>query len=566
MKPALRTLALGWACATASVLGAPSPDLPGLDIGDLGPAWGDTLVHQHRTAPSETTGHRIGTWQAPHPAAQVDADETLLGIGEGAIFVPAMTSGRLEPRIEVLDANRRVVARGASGHRMRLAPGSYVVQLGTGSKGQRLSVPATVREGETTLLPATWSGLTISTISPDRMHFRGEYQLIRQDTFQVYGEGFGQAEDRLADIPTWIVPPGVYKISGVASGADDLTNFVTVRALPGEWIDFTLVMDESAVVGGGMLSLAPREKRIDAWRLGLDLGGSVAWTREKLVRQSNLRTTTSLTGYGQLRVGKESGPWLHSARLQFVGGGTMVDQEDWRITPDEVTAILFSVRRITPRLGPYGRVTGTSRAFPFRIDLSTATDPAALYVRDPETGALQRKAPGATSWEAASSFAPLELHQGAGLNVDAIQTPALEVSLQAGIGSRQTLPFGSYFEKSLENPALLAELQQQDPSATADNAVVVQEAKFAVGNGLEATGDLRARLGSWASIATSPSIFWGLWPREELEFSMTSVFSLHLTRYLSADYRYTIKKSLEEGALHKYPYVHQVLLRFSFGS
>lgn len=564
MSRGLRPFAFSLACH-AAVWAAPSPDLPGMDIADLGPAWGDTVVHTHQAKRSDTSARTFGTWQAPTPAAQLDADEILLGIGEGAIFVPAMTSGRLEPRVEVFDNDRRRVAIGPTGRRLRLAPGTYDVQFGTGTDKQRFSIPAVVQEGETTVLPASWSGLSISTISPDRMHLRGEYQLIRQDKFQVYGEGFGQTEDRLADLPTWIVPPGIYKVSGLASGADDLTNFVTIRLLPGEWVDFTLVMDGSNVVGGGMLSLDARKLRPDAWRLGVDLGGSVAWTREKLVRQSNLRTTTSLTGYGQARLTKESGPWLHSARVQFVGGGTMIDQEDWRITPDEVTAILFAVRRITPRLGPYGRITGTSRAFPFRIDLSTGTDPIALYERDPASGALNRRDAGATSWEAASSFAPLELHQGMGLNVDAVQSPALEISLQAGVGSRQLIPFGSYFEKTLENPTLLEELQQQNPSATAENSVVVQEAKHAVGNGLEATGELRARLGSWASVATSPRVFWGLWPREELEFSMTSVFSLHLTRYLSADYRYTIKKSVEEGALHNYPYVHQVLLRFSFG-
>lgn len=566
MKPLSRAVMLAVLWVAPYGWTAPSPALPGIDIGDLGPAWGDTVLRVHRDATPDSATSLLGSWPSPSVNVQLDADEVLLGIGEGAIFVPTMTTGRLEPRVQVFDKDRHLVARGNSGRRIRVAPGDYTVRLGTGSDQQRFKIPVSVKEGETSVLGARWSGITISTISPDRMYLRGEYQLIRQDTFQVYGEGFGQTEDRLADLPTWIVPPGVYKISGLASGADDLTNFVTVRLLPGEWIEYTLVMDGSTVVGGGMLSLAPRAKYREDWRFGADLGGSVAWTREKLSRQSNLRTTTSLTGYSQFRVSKENGPWLNSARLQFVGGGTRVGQEDWRITPDEVTAILFSVRRITPRLGPYGRITAASHAFASNIDLSSTNSPLSLFVRNPSTGALERRAAGNTSWEVASSFAPLELHQGAGLNVDAVQTSSLEIALQAGVGSRQVLPFGAYYQKSLENPYLLAELQLQDPTVSATNAVVMQRAKFAVGNGIEATGDLRARLGRWASITTSPSLFWGLWPKDELEFSMTSVFSLHLTRFLSADYRYTLKKSLDEGALHRYPYVHQVLLRFSFGN
>jgi len=365
---------------SSCVFAAPSPDLPGIDIEELGPAWGDTVVRVNRADVVDSTISQLGSWPAPSPKVQLDADEVLLSIGEGAIFVPSMTSGRLEPRVLVYDKSHHNIARGISGRRIRLSPGAYTVEFGTGSENQRLAIPVVVTEGETTVVPASWSGLTVTTISPDRLHIRGEYQLIRQDAFQVYGEGFGQTEDRLADLPTWIVPPGVYKVSGLASGADDLTNFVTVRLLPGEWLDFTLVMDGSAVVGGGMLSLAPRLELRNDWRFGADVGGSVAWTREKLSRQSNLRTTTSLTGYSQLRLRKESGPWLHSARLQFVGGGTRVGQEDWKITPDEVTAMLFTVRRITPRLGPYGRITATSHAFPSNIDLSSTGAPQSLYL------------------------------------------------------------------------------------------------------------------------------------------------------------------------------------------
>lgn len=554
------------ACAVASAWAAPSPDLPGIDVHDLEPAWGDTVTHRNRGDAPDTSSHRIGSWQSRPPEQQLEADEVLLGLGEGAVFVPSMTHGRLEPRVTVFGQNGKVAGIGSSGRRIRLPPGSYRVVFGSGSDDQRLSMPVVVKDGETVVTPIPWSGLTISTITPERQPVRGEYKLVRQDRFQAYGEGFGQTEDRLADLPTWILPPGVYKLTGLATGAEDMTNFVTVRVLPGEWVEYTLVMDGDKVVGGGMLPQVITDRQREDWRFGADLGGSVAWTREKLSRQANLRTTTNLTGYTQLRARKEQGPWLTSARLQFVGGAAKIGQDNWRVSPDEITSQIFTVRRVTPRVGPYARLVGSSHVFPTDIDLSSTADPLRLYVRSPESGRLERKVPGGNSWEAAQEFAPLELRQGLGLNVEAIQLPALELSLQAGFASRQLFPFGSYYQKSIDNPELASELLALDSASNALNSVVLQQGVFEHGTGVEATADMRARLLNSATLTATPGMFWGLWPREELEFSLTTVTSLHLTRFLSIDYRYSIKRSLDEGAIHRFPYSHQILLRFSFGS
>ncbi|MBK9575538.1 MAG: hypothetical protein IPK50_20415 [Fibrobacterota bacterium] len=554
------------ALLAAGILRAePSPDLPGVDISELGRPWGDTVTEVHRPNPERSSSHATGAWQSRTTREQLDADEVLLGLGEGAIFVPSMTSGRMEPKVTVRDSSKNVIAIASTGRRIRLPPGSYEVLVGSGSEDQRFVIPMQVVDGQTAVTPVPWSGLTIYTISPERQNIRGEYTLVRQDRFQAFGEGFGQTDERLSDLQTWIVPPGVYKLTGLASGADDLTNFVTVRLLPGEWIEYTIVMDGDKIVGGGMLPPVPLKARRQGWRFGLDVGGSLAWTREKLARITDLRTTTNLTGYTQLRATQEAGAWLTSARLQFVGGGDRQD-DHWRVTPDEISAQIFTVRRITPRVGPYGRVTASSHVFPTDIDLTTDRDPLRLYLRSSNSDVLIRKEVGTPRWEAAGPFAPMELRQGTGLNIDAVQHPAFELSMQAGLAARQFLPFDAWEQQSMDNPVLQVELHSTDSTSDRYNSVVVEQTVFKHSVGWEATGDLRARLGSSASLAISPGIFWGLWPSEEMEFTMTSILSLHLTRFLSADYRYTIKRSPDKDVVNRYPYNHQVLLRFSFGA
>lgn len=553
------------ALSTTVLWAEPSPELPGVDIRELGPAWGDTVTEIHRPAPERSSVHATGNWQARPIREQLDADEVLLGMGEGAVFVPSMTHGRVEPKVTVRDSSKKTVAIAPTGRRIRLPPGPYEVLVGSGSDDQRFVLPVHVTDGQTTVTPVPWSGLTINTITPERQYIRGEYTLVRQDRFQAFGEGFGQTDERLSDLQTWILPPGVYKLTGLASGAEDLTNFVTVRLLAGEWIEYTLVMDGDKIVGGGMLPPVPLKTQRQNWRLGMDVGGSFAWTREKLARISDLRTTTNLTGYTQLRATQEAGAWLTSARLQFVGGGDRLDNH-WRISPDEISAQIFTVRRITPRVGPYGRVTASSHVFPTDIDLSTDREPLRLYLRSMDSDQLIRQEVGASHWEAASPFAPMELRQGLGLNIDAFQHPAFELSFQAGLAARQFLPFDAWEQQSMDNPVLQVELLMTDSTSTRYNSVVVEQTSFKQGVGWEATGDLRARLGSSASMTVSPGIFWGLWPREEMEFTMTSIVSLHLTRFLSTDYRYTIKRSPDKDVVNRYPYNHQILLRFSFGA
>ena len=112
----------GWLVA-ALVEAGPSPVLPGIDYRDLGAAWGDTTTRVNQNHVQERSGSSIGTWQARPAQEQLDADEVLTGLGEGAVFVPSMTQGRLEPRVSVLGPNGKVVAMGASGRRIRLPPG-----------------------------------------------------------------------------------------------------------------------------------------------------------------------------------------------------------------------------------------------------------------------------------------------------------------------------------------------------------------------------------------------------------------------------------------------------------
>ena len=64
----------------------------------------------------------------------------------GAVLVPAMTNGEDEPQTLVYQGAQQVAA-GQNGRRIVLAPGSYVLRIGSSPLDQMLSIPVTVTAG-----------------------------------------------------------------------------------------------------------------------------------------------------------------------------------------------------------------------------------------------------------------------------------------------------------------------------------------------------------------------------------------------------------------------------------
>ena len=92
------------------------------------------------------------------PKQQLAADTTVVPAGSGAVFVPAMTTGADEPETLVYQGTQRV-GSAMNGRRIVLAPGSYVLRIGSSPLDQMMSIPVEVTAGNTTLVPVTWGGI-----------------------------------------------------------------------------------------------------------------------------------------------------------------------------------------------------------------------------------------------------------------------------------------------------------------------------------------------------------------------------------------------------------------------
>jgi hypothetical protein len=214
---------------------------------------------------------------APSAEEQLAADTTVVPAGSGAVFVPAMTSGADEPETLVFQGTQRV-ASGLNGTRIVLAPGSYVLRIGSSPLNQMMSVPVAVTAGNTTLVPVTWGGIIIEVVDRNNVPHRGSYELIHVADRQPYTVGFG-ADTLLGEkLKTTLATPGLYRIVRPGANYRTRVDFSTVVIPYGQMVYFKLVQDpdDGSLLGAGVVP--PNE-------MGIVQPGS-AWTRTMTVGEA----------------------------------------------------------------------------------------------------------------------------------------------------------------------------------------------------------------------------------------------------------------------------------------
>jgi hypothetical protein len=512
------------------------------------------------------------SWDAPPLAEQMAADEALVPIGKGGIFIPRLTAASNEPDVNILDSAGRTVASGNTGRIFSLEPGLYKVVLGSGAHNQRMVRSATVEEGKTVPVIPDWAGLTVETVDSMATPFRGEYELVRIDEFQTYGRGLGTNPELGEVVKTWVLNPGVYKILGVGQGYNSLINFVTVKLLPGELCKFLLVQDTNSfrILGGGTVEVTPSSKITSHWKYGANFGGNVNFNSEvdRITKDTNTITLFGLLSTLWLSYQHHPYEWRTRIRLDegfnFTGlkfGNLLTNSDDFLLTS-------LLIWRFLPWLGPYGsaetRTTFLPRGF-IRAENSSffcVLDDNSRIVN------LSTSFDSSRSFRLKPSFTPLLLTVGVGVNVDALKYSFLETNIRAGFGSSY-----SYFPRQyqiVDSSAVLLWLTTPDTlRAMARKSVILQpkEATSEFGFGPQAAVNGMLRIGRFITADGELKIFAPVAPEQRLlrpDFDLLTNISWRLSNWITLDYTYTLLLKQTGTPLDKS--THGLWLRFSYSN
>jgi hypothetical protein len=382
------------------------------------------------------------TWLYPPVSTQLEMDDTLVPIGKGAIFCPAMTDPDNEPVYGVLRDGRRV-EDAKMGKRIPLEPGIYTVVIGSGTIDQLMQKRVRVEEGATTVIKADWSGLVIDVISESRTPVREYYELFSLDTGVSYGLGQGAEEGLDEKIITWVLPPGRYKVVKPGDNINAVLNFGTIRLMPGELVQTNLVIDSTTgnFRGFGYLSdIAQAGRRSNVWEVRSELSGNVLLNYVP-TSEAGTESDASFTSTAQ---------WLTDARYEngnhvipvwsnIEEGLSMENDRVLRKYIDKAELRLTYIYHFTDIASPYIRVSGETRFFSTYQRFKDPTD----YVETDAHGDTLDMITAADEVKLGKPFAPVYLKTGAGFNSILVKSLPVNFNLRSGYGFRRTFARGA---------------------------------------------------------------------------------------------------------------------------
>ncbi len=487
-----------------------------------------------------------GEWPAGTVRAQLERDPTLVPFGKGAIFVPSMTTGLDEPPVTVY-RGAEVTAESTTGKRIVVSPGEYRVQVGSGAIQQQMGYDVTVREQNTTVIPVSWSGLSIHVVTQTYASLRASYELIRMEDRSYIGIGFGTDEQAGEPVQTWVLKPGLYKVVRVGENYRARTDFSTVRLLPGAHTHYILVLDENtnAFQGAGEISESELFKPRDAVAGSLVIGGNASLTSRSNVLNQPAGESYAASAFldGRLNFLIAKNPLL--LRLQVEEGQGKLPNLPWQKTRDRLALDALYIYRWQPWIGPYVRFGGETNLFD-TYRYFDEDDPATYRVFNSSGQQLTEQST-SERLKTAPPFGFTTLREGVGVNTRVLKTLFAEMNFRVGPGARQTITRDLLVE---DNP-------NSDTRTTADFSRVASDTTF----GVEATVLAIARITNYVIINLELDTLTPFSSNDALIIDMSSTIALKLTQFASINYVIDFLRNRNVSARDQIE--HDILLRFS---
>ena len=529
---------------------------------DVTPTSGDATTPMPRV--SESFDGTNGTHVNWRHSAQYQSDATPVMAGQGAIFLPALSQRPdREPPVTVLADGKRV-ASGTMGRRIPLAPGNYQVEFGSGPISQHLLREVTVVEGETSIVTPDWATLEVSVVNVNFIPFLGTYEIIRMDDREYMGVGYGVNEELGQETQVWVLQPGLHKLIQSGSTYRARTNFSTVRLIAGMAVPFTLVQDEVTrdFLGAGVAEPEQGRSLDSHWSVHASLGGSVLLTsRTEGFSSAPSGNSLGIDLFTDNRVQYKSDQHLWTTRLEIEEGQTLTpiigaDNKpgsllDGRLqsTKDRVYLNSVYIYQYLPWIGPYVRIGGETSLF---NHYSYFAKPTPVVIQDANGNTLSTRTGtdglGESQFELASTLTPIQLKQGAGVNLRVLHNVFADLDLRSGLGSRQYIANGQL-------------VPTDDPNTA---AFELRQVRGTVLTGIEVSALGMARVSRFLQVSTE---FDMLLPFEGLtatQMTWRNTLSLRLSSFASVTYTLNIVRQPNVNPIDPFASEQGLQLRFFY--
>jgi hypothetical protein len=515
------------------------------------------------------------TWEAPTLAEQMSATGSFVPMGKGGIFIPRFASATREPEVEILNETGKSVVAGPTGRLYCVEPGRYRCLFGSGSHNQRMSRTVDIAEGKTVPIVPDWAGLSIETIDSTATPFRGEYEIVRIDEFEAYGRGYGANPDLGEVVRTWILKPGIYKVLSVGQGYNSLTNFVTVRLVPGELTKILLVETplDFKILGGGTVEVTPQSKIASHWKYGADIGGSLKFDSkvDRVAKDTAMSTQIGLLSVLWLTFQKNPYEWQTRIRLDEGFDLASIKISDFSTVNDNFLLNSLFIWRIFSWFGPYANAVIRTNLLPNLIERDESHKYFCVLKRDSTIADPIHGFDSSVTHQTKPSFTPLQVDLGVGVNADALNFAFLELKLRAGFGS-QYLRSPLYYRPIDTSDRLWS----KTPDSANLNLLKSSVCLYPVDpssiweTGPQASINGMLRIGRMITTDGELDMFMPITPVNRIlrpDFNIIGNVNWQISRWVTLAYTYTFQLTQTENISTRVDKsTHGVWLRFSFSS
>jgi ABC-type uncharacterized transport system auxiliary subunit len=497
----------------------------------------------------------------------VDSYQEGVTAGTGMLLMPSLTKSDNEEYYYIIDNEQNTIV-GRFGEVKSLPKGKYTLRFGSGDISQQMVIKdVNIYPRYRQIIEPTWGCLIVEIIDKNRNYAKVNYEIFSIKSGESFGSEFPADEAVGEQDKVWVLKPGIYKIVINNEPFNTYTNFTTVQIDANKSKQLTIVVDTDDegnpldMVGAGILEDIGSGKDLSkssyshAIHANLNLYSDNSVNKDEQIY--SITTNIQYDSHFQY----DNYPYHYTLKTLLEEGATKTTDTDLRKSADELDIRNTILYYLFEEIGFYGRLDFNTHLINDYVYLGKGVD----YVKFSSDEELEEfhaaEENESLEMKKNSSFFPLEMKQGFGINLQLLNGSNTNLSLRGGLGFRQDLNKDVY--STLAEDSNLA---QQDTIAGYDltnaNKYIALENNFTEGTEISAVANFKLPVD--LSYSTYAEILIPFDKEESVSTEWENSFDLRLFKYVSLNYKLKLSNKPSELGDDYWLTEHSLFLRISY--
>jgi len=476
--------------------------------------------------------------------------------GKGLLLVPAITGTENEPYYKVHD--KYGYERSAKiGGDLPLMEGTYSIEYGSGNQDQKMiQKDIKIHPRYKTIVEPDWGCLIVEIIDESRNFAKVIYEIFGLEDGESFGNEFPAEVELGEQEKVWVLKPGYYKITINNEPFNTYTDFTTVLIEKGSVQKMTIVMetDEEGnptnMAGAGILEESFFAASLEPFKLSSAIHINGNFNSDNELNENDPEVTITMNSQLENHLIYDRDPLYYNMKSIIDLGVSKTTDTDFRLASDEFDLKNTGIYYFVKDLGFYGRFDVNSHFF----DETQYCSEKFYYQKFDENGVTIGDSILSGEINIKSSFFPIELKEGIGINYRILNLPRADLSFRAGFGIRQ------FFNRNVFI---------YDPSETFVDNDNIEHRKYFELASTNTTGTELSLVGNFQlpfnlTYASDADFYFPFDKNDEYTFEWENSFNLNLFKHISLDYKFNLKKLGKDSGIDYFVKEHSLFLRVTY--